>query len=689
MKTIRHLRQGELILSGFDAQSLAHPLPPTHPFYAVQQLLGYLGDDPSQVQILGEQKYSPFLRSLMQPAGGIPQWDAPAVPDVIPLVCPTQTLEARTIAIIAREAQQEQKTVCIITSDLILTRQIESELRRWDINPTISYGMPLQQTPAGIFFLLTAELLQTAKVTTLLAILKHPFCCFQKDSVSAWEKKLREKVVSRVDFNDLPVWLAKLRDCFLQAPTYPASLDTILRHHQALMAHLSGGTVEEDASTDALSDLQHMINEAAASFPSLSVQDYVSLMQTLLDEKTIPSTTESSVTILGRLEARLLRSDNVIIAGCNEGSWPPRLPSSPWLTSKQRQQLGLPSLESLVGRAAYDFCMALSAKRVFITRALSVEGAPTIPSRWLERLKALMSLRPPSLNVQPWVDWAKNLDHPATVFPLAAPKPCPPVQARPLKTSVSGVQRLTRDPYVYYAASILRLRPLPLLERPLAANDWGTLVHKAIHNFTQMGMSCTAPNAVATLTAIGAQAIESLNPQPATRHFLLQRWDKISLWLIEQWRSQPFVACWSEIEGHQALGAFQLTAIADRLELTHEGNLRVIDFKTGMVPSYRDVKQGLAPQLPLEGLLATEGAFSEVSASDTITLMYWQLSGYGDTVGDISELKEPEVLIEAAAIGTEELLIHFARPTVPYAAAPEVAFPDYEPLVRRQEWFAR
>ena len=166
----------------------------------------------------------------------------------------------------------------------------------------------------------------------------------------------------------------------------------------------------------------------------------------------------------------------------------------------------------------------------------------------------------------------------------------------------------------------------------------------------------------------------------------MQRWDKISLWLIEQWRKDAVVACWSEIEGQETIGEFQLTAIADRLELTQDGVLRVIDFKTGMVPSYNDVKQGIAPQLPLEGWLASEDAFTGVVSADTVTLMYWHLNGYGDTVGKVSELKEPGALIEEAATGAWKLLNHFANPAVPYAAAPQAAFPDYEPLIRRQEW---
>ena len=43
-----------------------------------------------------------------------------------------------------------------------------------------------------------------------------------------------------------------------------------------------------------------------------------------------------------------------------------------------------------IGIAAHDFAQALGAREVVLTRALRVEGAPTVPSRWLLRLDTVL-----------------------------------------------------------------------------------------------------------------------------------------------------------------------------------------------------------------------------------------------------------------------------------------------------------
>ena len=62
----------------------------------------------------------------------------------------------------------------------------------------------------------------------------------------------------------------------------------------------------------------------------------------------------------------------------------------PWLSRPMREALGLPAPEQLTGRSAHDFAQALGAETVYLTRALKVDGVPTVASRWLQRLLALV-----------------------------------------------------------------------------------------------------------------------------------------------------------------------------------------------------------------------------------------------------------------------------------------------------------
>ncbi len=89
-------------------------------------------------------------------------------------------------------------------------------------------------------------------------------------------------------------------------------------------------------------------------------------------------------------EAQLQRADLLILGGLNEGVWPPETESDPWLSRPMRAAFGLPAPERRIGIAAHDFAQGLGAREVWLTRAVRAEGTPTVASRWLLRLDALL-----------------------------------------------------------------------------------------------------------------------------------------------------------------------------------------------------------------------------------------------------------------------------------------------------------
>ena len=97
------------------------------------------------------------------------------------------------------------------------------------------------------------------------------------------------------------------------------------------------------------------------------------------------------VSIWGPFEARLQQPDIMILGSLNEGTWPEAAEPGAWLNRPMRRDLGLPSPEEEIGHAAHDFISLLGAKTVYLTRAEKVDGVPTVPSRWLMRLPALLT----------------------------------------------------------------------------------------------------------------------------------------------------------------------------------------------------------------------------------------------------------------------------------------------------------
>ncbi len=119
-------------------------------------------------------------------------------------------------------------------------------------------------------------------------------------------------------------------------------------------------------------------------------------------------TSHPRIAIRDPRDARLQHADLVILGGLNEGTWPQAADPGPWLNRAMRATLGLAAPEERLGAAAHDFVSQLGAERVVLTRAAKVDGAPTVASRWVLRLQALVAGMGLSLEAeQPWLAWAR------------------------------------------------------------------------------------------------------------------------------------------------------------------------------------------------------------------------------------------------------------------------------------------
>src|SRR5208337_5575301 len=74
---------------------------------------------------------------------------------------------------------------------------------------------------------------------------------------------------------------------------------------------------------------------------------------------------------------------------------------------------------------------------------------------------------------------------PGRPSPAGRPHPCPPVNARPRRLSVTAIETWFANPYAIYARHILGLEPLRRLDETADARDKGILYHAALHGFFQ------------------------------------------------------------------------------------------------------------------------------------------------------------------------------------------------------------
>ncbi|KAF0119609.1 MAG: Double-strand break repair protein AddB, partial [Methylocystaceae bacterium] len=420
--------------------------------------------------------------------------------------------------------------------------------------------------------------------------------------------------------------LARIDAAFspVAALTPSASLSDRARAHSGALEAVIAGA--DDADAEGASALFELLDRLAhAEAPAgFDAQNYAALFDRVAAETMLrgPRRAHPRLKILGPLEARLIEADLVLLAGLDEGVWPPQTDTGAFLNRSMRAQLGLMAPERRIGQSAHDFVMALGAERVVLSRAIKRNGAPTIPSRFIARLSALAgdAFDDCRKRGDAMLAIAAALDRPETTIAIERPQPRPPAALRPHRLSVTRVERLRRDPYAIFAEYILKLTPLPPIGAEAGAREIGVAIHEALAAFVARHPRGALPSGARdVLRDLAREKLDGFMADPA---FVSFQWPRIEAGLdhafsFEQERRALDCDIHVETRGEIALALtdgtiFRLTAIADRIEVDREGQAYVFDYKTGAPPSKKQVKAGWSPQLTLEAAMIEAGAFEKI-----------------------------------------------------------------------------
>ena len=165
-------------------------------------------------------------------------------------------------------------------------------------------------------------------------------------------------------------------------------------------------------------------------------------------------------------------------AGWSRASGRRRRAPIPGSAGRCGTQLGLDLPERRIGLSAHDFAQALGAREVILTRAAKLGGAPTVASRFVQRLAAVagetrwnaaLAARRALCGVR-----ARARRRRRSQAACRGPEPRPPLEARPRRLSVTEIEDWLRDPYTIYAKHVLQLQPLDAIDTPPGAADRGS-----------------------------------------------------------------------------------------------------------------------------------------------------------------------------------------------------------------------
>lgn len=630
----------------------------------------------------------PKLKAELSPSG----LNA-AFSDVSLIEASNERTEASAIAIALKlaleNASSPEAQVALITPDRGLARRVLSELARFGIDADDSAGVPLLSTPQGTFLRLLLEATQfPGDPVAIMALLKHPLTRLnlpRQDidkaarllevhalrggtgavDICTLETLLFSQLEARADKKHEPVWRATLSDddktlAQKLAQRLATAVEPLVApfagekkqadysgtYTTAQWAEWTGRTLEAlaladgddlaplwgDEAGEALADLLSGVMEAEDGL-QVTGPEWAGVIEALASGSAIKpkAMRHPRVFIWGTQEARLQHVETVVIGGLNEGQWPQQTGTNPFFSRAMKIAFGLEPPERRTGQIAHDFQMACGTQNVIFSRALRAGNAPSVASRFLQRLLAIVGedvAQGMRERGSIYTAYASLVDDGERQKPTERPEPKPDSSLIPNNYSFSEAGRLRRDPYAIYARRILRLDPVEPFNTDPGPAERGTLYHAILERFVRAGINPASADASAEMTRIMDDVFEEAQLPAHIEATWRPRFEETASAFLnwEKARHDDIRQSFTEARAKMPFGdGFELTGYADRIDLTKYGVADIIDYKTGSSPSLKQARTLLDPQLSLEAAALEGGAFNGVGNQTVGDLSYVRL----------------------------------------------------------------
>ncbi|WP_379921656.1 PD-(D/E)XK nuclease family protein [Erythrobacter sp. R86502] len=717
----------------------------SHPQYHLKLLLNRMGINRAEVQpwhrrglSAAEPSRSRAISSLFLPPQASRAWigleaDKRRLAGVRLLSSATIEEEAQAIAMLTREAlEQPEQRVAIVTADRGLARRVTQHLERWNIAADDSAGRPLSLTAAGRFMGLLSEIAANGpEPAALVAAFGHPLVhASDADARRAWlvgvrtfDRRLRgpapapgleslRKIARDALITEWWTGAEALIAPLLDWPREMALADALSRLSAAAESFAQALVWEREDGRALGSLIDELRGQADSAQTVIETADLAGILRDCMDAVAVRPGYggHPRVAIYGLLEARMARADLVICGGLNEGSWPQPPGADALLAPAILRALGVPGVEFRIGLAAHDLAGAMGAPRVILSRSLRDAEGPTLPSRFLLRVEALLGddleKEHRERSIPALLPYLDRIRPAADAYPRPAPNPSPEQRDVPIK--VTALDRLLGDPYQFYAAAILGLRPL----QPLAADPFsdpalrGTLVHDLLDTWHR----AKRDNPGLALVPFAAAYFAKERVHPLFRALwqprLLAALNRFEQWLAQDAADAGRTVLATEIDGEMRFKGVTVKGRADRIDRLGDGTLAIVDYKTGSVPTKNQVEKGFALQLGLLGLIAGQGRFGDKETGRIVQgiasdFEYWSFGKQNDSFGKRqSPMKKTEkekgILLDDFlphhAAKLSEAIDRFIKGAAPFTARenPDYkGYTDFDQLMRLEEWAIR
>lgn len=211
------------------------------------------------------------------------------------------------------------------------------------------------------------------------------------------------------------------------------------------------------------------------------------------------------------------------------------------------------------------------------------------------------------------------------------PSPSPDIKLRPKNFSVTDIGYLIKNPYKIYVKYILDLKEINLCNSGDEYISRGVIIHNTIQEIFQKG-----------------ERYKTQKDVKVNRLWGYNLYDLMDYYISEVKNfSDDYLSSYMEISANLRIGDFFIKSRADRVDLFDNGEISIIDYKTGTLPSKSSVLGMINPQVVIEGIIFKFGS-SSISVRGIRNLQLVKLSRDVDKINIVPKDKSIDEFLNDA-----------------------------------------
>ncbi|WP_341794315.1 PD-(D/E)XK nuclease family protein [Rickettsia endosymbiont of Rhinocyllus conicus] len=418
--------------------------------------------------------------------------------------------------------------------------------------------------------------------------------------------------------------------------TKPYNINDILVVSKEIAEKLLPEIWEKEEGAELLEFLNNLI-EFSDSI-NTSKKDFPKIFTLLLSSIKYYKNIESKIVIGSSEELALSRFNLIILPHFNSDNWSTTTTTHPYLSKEAKQILNIDYDKITPKLYSYYFDLLLQNEEVIILNAKKYAGKLSTPCNLFLKLQNVTQNK----SVIPRLD--RGIFESIFLDPVDKPRDDNRKKAAhstffPNILSVTDIETLIRNPYGFYAKKILKLRTQDKIWEEPKISDFGNFIHKVLEEYSKNYDQQNMLDKQQALLNIGNNILHSTILPTYTKKTWQTKLTLLSkaFILFDMERRKNCQKIYFEIKGELNLNIagqnIKIIGIADRIEISKSNRITILDYKTGTIPTKKEIELGLSPQLIIESLMILENGFNILSHShesgnsiEDITIAYVKIT---------------------------------------------------------------